>query len=67
MKTLREKTLLTISEVHSGNGAEGERIADAAIAAFREWLAENGLEVVPKEATELMLKAATKPIFFPQE
>jgi hypothetical protein len=28
---LREKTLLAISEVHSGNGAEGERIADAAL------------------------------------
>ena len=45
--SLREKTLLAISEVHSGNGAEGERIADAALATFREWLEENGLVEVP--------------------
>lgn len=28
---LRDKLLLAISEVHSGNGAEGERIADAVL------------------------------------
>lgn len=29
MSNLRNKFLLAISEVHSGNGSEGERIADA--------------------------------------
>lgn len=52
MSGLREKTLLAIAEVHSGNGAEGERIADAAILAFRQWLEDEGLVCVPREATE---------------
>jgi hypothetical protein len=47
--------LLAISEVHSGNGAEGERIADAAILALREWLEERGMVVVPREAPLEML------------
>jgi hypothetical protein len=55
--TLREKTLLAISEVHSGNGAEGERIADAAILALREWLEERGLAIVPKDPKLAMLDA----------
>jgi hypothetical protein len=55
--TLREKTLLAISEVHSGNGAEGERIADAALFAFRQWLADEGLIIVPAEPTPKMLEA----------
>jgi transposase len=36
--------LLAISEVHSGNGAEGQRIADAAILALREWLEAEAAE-----------------------
>jgi hypothetical protein len=32
---------------------------DAALATFREWLAENGLVVVPREATENMLAHAS--------
>jgi hypothetical protein len=54
MSGLREKTLLAIAEVHSGNGAEGERIADAALAAFRQWMDADGLVCVPREATAIM-------------
>jgi hypothetical protein len=57
--TLREKTLLAIAEVHSGNGAEGERIADAALSALRQWLADEGLVVVPSEPTVGMFRALT--------
>jgi len=53
--TLRTDILLAISQVHSGNREEGGRIADAALATFRTWLAENGLVVVPREATDEML------------
>jgi hypothetical protein len=56
--TLREKTLRAIAEVHSGNGTEGERIADAALAALRQWLADEGLVVVPKKMTGDMAIAA---------
>ena len=52
--TLREKTLLAIAEVHSGNGAEGERIADAAILALRQWMDAEGLVCVPKTITAEM-------------
>jgi len=58
MSGLREKTLLAIAEVHSGNGAEGERIADAAILAFRQWMEAEGLVCVPREATDKMTFAA---------
>ena len=57
--TLREKTLLAIAEVHSGNGAEGERIADAAILALRQWLAGEGLVVVPKTPSEDQFRAGS--------
>jgi hypothetical protein len=60
--TLREKTLLAIAEVHSGNGAEGERIADAALSVLRQWLADQGLVVVPSTPTrEMLLKAGATP------
>jgi hypothetical protein len=57
--TLRTDILLAISQVHSGNREEGGRIADAALATFREWLAENGMVVVPREATASMLAHAS--------
>lgn len=60
--SLREKTLLAISEVHSGNGAEGERIADAALDTFRQWLEENGLEVCPIIPTLEMKMAGAEAI-----
>jgi hypothetical protein len=34
--------------------------ADAAILALRQWLADEGLVVVPREATEEMLEAAVR-------
>ncbi len=46
----------------SGRASDGSPLwrqwipqSDAALATFREWLAENGLVVVPREATEEML------------
>jgi hypothetical protein len=47
--TLRTDILLAISEVHSGNRDEGERIADAALAALRQWLADADMVIVPRE------------------
>jgi hypothetical protein len=58
MSGLREKTLLAIAEVHSGNGAEGERIADAAVLALRQWMDAEGLVCVPRDATEEMSDAS---------
>ncbi len=40
MSTLRARLLPAIAEAHSGDRTEGERIADAAVSAFRAWLEE---------------------------
>ena len=42
---LRDKLLLAISEVHSGNGAEGERIVDAVLSVLSAAPSPGGDEV----------------------
>jgi hypothetical protein len=55
MSTLREKVAQAICKVKIGGPyPSDERIADAALAALRQWLADEGLVVVPKTATEEM-------------
>jgi hypothetical protein len=59
MSTLREKVAQAICKVKIGGPyPNDERIADAALAAFRAWLADEGLAIVPKKATGAMFSAA---------
>lgn len=48
---LRNSLLLAMSEVHSGNGKEGQAILEAILSA----LEAKGLVIVPSEPTEGML------------
>lgn len=52
--TLRDKLLLAISEVHSGNGTEGEQIADAVLSVIAH-LAED--EAVVERLSEVIADA----------
>lgn len=60
--SLREKLLDALDNAdgelcnHYGEQCP-EQTTDAALATFRLWLAENGLVVVPREATEGMIEA----------
>jgi hypothetical protein len=61
MSTLREALARAITGAESGDRRPSEeRQADAALSALRQWLDENGLVVVPREATEEMLEAAVR-------
>lgn len=51
---LRDKLLLAISEVHSGNGAEGERIVDAVLSVIAH-LAED--EAVVERLSDVIADA----------
>jgi hypothetical protein len=55
MSKLREALARAITGAESGDRRPSEeRQADAALSAFRQWLADEGLVVVPKTATEEM-------------
>jgi len=61
MSTLREKVAQAICKVKIGGPyPSDERIADAALAAFRAWLADEGLVVVPAMPTEQMQKVGSE-------
>lgn len=63
--SLRERLLLAIAEHHSGNADEGERIADAAISVFDDWLTEKVAErhgVSPSEATSRIYLALAQSL-----
>jgi hypothetical protein len=61
MSKLREALARAITGAESGDRRPSEeRQADAALSALRQWLDENGLVVVPREATEEMLEAAVR-------
>lgn len=58
--SLREKLAEAIGMKMAGAPEHGKyygKEADAALAAFRQWLADEGLVCVPREATEEMLDA----------
>jgi hypothetical protein len=58
MSTLREALARAITGAESGDRRPSEeRQADAALSALRQWLTDEGLVVVPREATAEM-KAA---------
>ena len=58
--TLKLKLAQAICKVKIGGPyPSDERIADAALSAFRAWLEAEGLVVVPREATVGMFRALT--------
>ncbi len=60
MKTLRETIAEAIYRHPNRDVADAYKIADDALATFREWMEKNGLAVVPREATIDMLERGTE-------
>jgi hypothetical protein len=57
VKTLRETIAEAIYRHPNRDVADAYKIADDALATFREWLEKNGLVVVPRDATQEMTGA----------
>ena len=57
MKTLRETIAEAIYRHPNRDVSDAYKIADDALATFREWLEKNGLVVVPRDATQEMTGA----------
>ena len=60
MKTLRETIAEAIYRHPNRDVADAYKIADDALATFREWLEKNGLVVVPIHSTLQMDEAGSK-------